>query len=409
MKKIFLILLVLSCYQVFSQKTYPTEKFAFTNVNLLTMESSEIQSNAVVLVSNGKIEKIGNSNLSIPKGYTILNMENTYLLPGMIDAHTHLSNLAAGERALKSGVTTVRSASTSAYQDVTFSELVKQGKFPGPDMIPTGVFVTPNIGETVLADPRLGNLMKDIQSEEDLRELVGINIDRGVGYIKTRATERAGLPDTDPRKQTYTEEQLHAVVDEAAKSNIRVMVHAHGDEGARAAVKAGAASIEHGSYLSEETLKLMKERGTYFVPTYITLVDLIEPGGDYDNPVLEMRGKYMLPQIEKAIKNAIQMEVKLVTGADNRYTSESTSRVSMEVEHFVRLGMDPYKAIKTTTSNAAELLGIEDNTGLIKEGYEADLIAIPYNPLVEITSLQDVIMVMSNGNLVFNRLPFRKD
>ena len=182
----------------------------------------------------------------------------------------------------------------------------------------------------------------------------------------------------------------------------------HGVKGALAAVKAGAASIEHGTFLSEETLKLMKEKGTYYVPTFITLVDLIEPGGDYDNPVLQMRGKYMLPKSEQGIKNAIRLGVKLATGADNRYTPESTSRVSMEVEHFVRLGMSPFEALKTTTVNAAELLGLSDLTGRIKEGYEADLIVIPNNPLIEVNALQDVLMVMSNGNLVYNRLPFGK-
>ena len=108
--------------------------------------------------------------------------------------------------------------------------------------------------------PRLGILTGPVDNEEELRHLVRINIDRGAKVIKIRGTEWAGLPETDPRKQTYTREQLAWVVDEASKYNVPVLVHAHGDEGARAALKAGAKSIEHGTFLTDETLKLMKEQ-----------------------------------------------------------------------------------------------------------------------------------------------------
>src|SRR5690606_30083964 len=108
-----------------------------------------------------------------------------------------------------------------------------------------------------------------VDSPEELRLVVDVNADRGVDWIKTRGTERAGLPDTDPRKQSYTEAQLRAVVEAAARHGLPVQAHAHGDEGALAAVRAGVRSIEHGTYLSDETLALMRERGTYLVPTFI--------------------------------------------------------------------------------------------------------------------------------------------
>lgn len=399
---------ILGTGHLLAQKQYPKTKYAFIHANVITAIDNSIIADGIVLVNNGKIEAVGDNKINVPKDYTVLDMEGTYILPGMIDVHTHISSLASAKSALSSGVTTVRSASTPAFQDVALSKLVISGALPGPDMVPTGVFITPNLGESMLADARLGEFVNGVNTDDELRKLVNINIDRGAKFIKTRGTERAGLPNTDPRKQTYTEAQLRTVVEEAAKSNVGVMVHAHGDEGALAAVNAGAKSIEHGTFLSQETLKVMKEKGTYFVPTYITLLDLVEPGGDYDNPVLQMRGKYMVPKSEEAIRNAIQLGVKIATGADNRYTPESTSRVSMEVEHFVKLGMDAFEGIKTTTVNAAELLGLENITGRLSVGYEADIIAIPNNPLVDIKSLQDVIMVMSNGNLIFNRLPFGK-
>src|SRR5262249_14959221 len=148
--------------------------------------------------------------------------------------------------------------------------------------------------------PKLKDLMgKQVSGTDNVRRLVRAQIERGVNVIKTMATERAGLPDTDPRKRVFNDEELAAIVDEARKANLYVAAHAHGDEGAGAAVRAGVRSIEHGTWMSDETLKAMKERGTYFVPTIATVIDLIEPGGDYDNALLAIRGRAMLPRLRE--------------------------------------------------------------------------------------------------------------
>ena len=252
------------------------ESYAFTDVHLFNGFENKIHPNVVVYVKGKQIEKIGKAGEAIPPTYTQVDCGGNYLMPGLFDVHTHLDNLITAKRALESGVTTVRSASVSAYQDVTLRELAKAGKILGPDVLACGVYVTPDLDQTVLADPRLVEQFSGVNTDEELRKLVNINIDRGVDVIKTRGTERAGRPDTDPREQTYTQRQLKVVVDEAAKRNIPVMVHAHGDEGARAAVLAGARSIEHGTYLKDETLKLMKDKGTYYLPTYITMEELNE-------------------------------------------------------------------------------------------------------------------------------------
>ena len=349
-----------------SQKVYPEGKIALVNCQLVDIENETIVSQNL-LIENGKILSISSPSEVIPDDFQVVDLEEAFVLPGMIDVHTHLNNLAAARRALLSGVTTVRSASVPAFQDVSISEMVINGHLEGPDMIPAGVYVTPFLNETILADPRLGILKDTVDSEEELRHLVRINIERGARVIKTRGTERAGLPETDPRKQTYTREQLEWIVDEAGKYDVPVIIHAHGDEGARAAVEAGARSIEHGTFLSDETLALMKEKDVFLVPTYITLMDLVEPGGDYDHPVIQMRGRYMIPKSQRTIKSAIQMGVKIATGADNRYTEKSTSRVSMEVEEYVKLGMNPWHGLRTTTTLAAELLGIMDyNRGIAR-------------------------------------------
>jgi imidazolonepropionase-like amidohydrolase len=259
-----------------------------------------------------------------------------------------------------------------------------------------------------MVSPRFGNLMGGVGTDEDLKQLVNVNIDRGAAVIKSRGTERAGLPETDPREQSYTQHQLTVIVETAGARNVPVMVHAHGDEGARAAVLAGAKSIEHGTFLSDETLQLMKQKGTYLVPTYITLEDLTKPGGDYSGAVLELRGRFMMPQAERVFRKAHALGIPIATGADNNYTNQSTSRISLECEHFVRMGMTPFEAIQSATVISAELLGIASKTGKIIPGMEADLVLVPGNPLEDIRALQDALIVISNGHMALKRVPFGK-
>jgi imidazolonepropionase-like amidohydrolase len=398
----FFLVTVFFCFGQ-NQKNY-----ALTQVNLFNGYENKIYNNAIVLVKSGKIERIGKVGETIPTGYEIIDCQNYYLMPGMIDAHSHLDNLAAAKRALETGVTTVRTAGVAAYQDVALANLALSGKIAGPDVIAAGVYVSPNLEETILADTRLAPLINGVRTDDELKLLVNVNIDRGAKVIKTRGTERAGRPDTDPREQVYTEQQIRVIVQEAGKRNIPVMIHAHGDEGSRAAVLAGAKSIEHGTFLSDETLKLMKEKGTYLVPTFITLEDLTQPGGDYAGPVLELRGKFMMPQAEKVFKKAHELGVKIVTGADNSYTANTTSRISLECAHFVRMGMTNFEAIQSATVLAAQLLGVDKTTGRVEKGYEADVVLIPGNPLEEIRHLQDALLVMSNGQLALKRIPFGK-
>ena len=389
--------------------TASAQNYWLLNVNVVEVESGQILSNQSLLISNGKIIQIASSPARTSADYTSIDLEGKYVIPGFIDAHTHISSVDAAIRAMESGVTTARSASTPAYQDVSLRDMVLMGQLAGPEILAAGVFVTPDLGESILADPRLGEFIDGVTSEEALRRVVQINADRGVDVIKTRGTERAGLPNTDPRKQTYTEEQISFIVDEARKFQLPVMAHAHGDEGAYAAVKAGVISIEHGTYLSDRTLRLMKDKGTYLVPTYTTVVDLVEPGGDYDNPILTFRGKHMLPSLQKVVKKALELGVKIAAGADTRYGPQSITRISTELENFVQLGMTPQDALRAGTVNGAELLGIKDRTGTLKEGMEADLLVIQGNPLEDIGFVHDVLMVMSNGQIVMKRIPFGID
>lgn len=378
---------------------------AITRANVVDGVTTQRVRNATIVVRDGKIASL-QAGGAVPVGATIIDAGGRWIAPGMIDVHTHVSTLANARRALQSGVTTVRSASVPAYQDVALRDLAKAGQVWAPDVLATGVFVTPELGETLLADARLGVLARGVRTPEELKTLVRINADRGVNWIKTRGTERAGLPDTDPRQQTYTEAQLRAVVEEASARGLPVMAHAHGDEGAYAAVAAGVRSIEHGTYLSDSTLRLMKAKGTWLVPTLSTIWDLTTPGGDYDDPVLQLRGQYMAPIIEETIRRAHIMGIRLATGADTDYHRESTTRIAHEVLRFTKLGLTPLDALVSATSGAAELLRIGGRTGRVAVGYEADLILLEHDPLERPETLQDVLLVMTNGRIALNRLPF---
>ena len=382
--------------------------YVFTHANVIDGVTEQVVEDATVIVRDGRIESIRTDAPALPEEAQIIDLEGRYLLPGYIDAHAHVASLAGAERALASGVTTLRSANTSAYQDVALREMVREGVLAGPEVQAAGAFVTPNLGERILADPRLARLHGGVHTEEDLRYLVRINLDRGVDVIKTRATERAGLPNTDPRKQVYTEAQLRIIVDEAAKGGAPVLVHAHGDEGARAAVRAGVRSIEHGTYLTDETLRLMKEQGTFLVPTYTIVIDLMEPGGEYDNPVLRIRGRHMEPNLAEAVRKAHRLGIPIATSTDSGYGPQSLARIGTEMTYFVELGMTPFEAIQSATTVAADLLNIADRTGRLQAGFEADLVVVNDNPLEDIRVVQDVVLVMSNGRMGINRLPFGK-
>ncbi len=169
------------------------------------------------------------------------------------------------------------------------------------------------------------------------------------------------------------------------------------------AVEAGALSIEHGTYLSEDTLRLMREKGTWFVPTLITMIEMNEE--QYDH-VLRLRGSHMVPRLEQAVRDAHRLGVRFATGADTYYDNESINRVSLEVAHLVRLGLSPFEALQAATVRAADLLGLGDRTGRIAEGYEADLVLVPGDPLQDPIVLQDPLVVISNGRVALERLPF---
>ena len=378
------------------------------HANLIDGVRGAFAGNAAVVVRDGKIADIVTGPYTPPAGLRVIDVRGRYVLPGLIDAHTHIASLANARRALESGVTTIRSASVPAYQDVALREAVRAGAVPGPDVVASGVFVSPDLGETMLADPRLATLAGGVTTEAALRQLVRINLDHGVDVIKTRGTERAGLASTDPRKQTYSEEQLGWIVDEANKGGVPVMAHAHGDEGAYAAVKAGVRSIEHGTWLSDSTLALMKQKGTFLVPTYITVVDLTEPGGDYDEPALTLRGATHAPAARGDGAEGAP------DGHPDRHRGRHAIRTRIAVAHLRRGGR--LRRPRHDAARGPALCHVRRRAAVagrrpdraLAAGYDADLIVVEANPLSDIHALADVLIVVSNGRVALDRTPFAK-
>ena len=381
----------------------PSRLLVLTHANVIDGTGAAPKRDVSIVMDGSRIVSIGNPPAGVSDQ---IDLGGRWVVPGLIDAHTHIATTAGMKRALESGVTTVRSANTPHFEDVGLRALVRQGAIPGPEMLAAGVFVTPNLGETILADPRLAAFANGVTTPQQLAAVVNIDIDRGVDWIKTRATERAGLADQDPRKQVYDETQLRAIVDAARVRGVGVLVHAHGDEGAYAAVKAGARTIEHGTYVSDSTLRLMKERGTCLTPTYTTLVDLSEPGGDYDSAPLALRGAHMMPRAAEGIRKAHALGVPVITGVDTEYGPQSTSRIPLEIMHLTELGFTPMEAIRAATAVAAQCLGIDTRVGTLRAGMEADLVVFERNPLDDIGALQDAVIVIADGRVALKRIPF---
>jgi len=378
-------------------------------VNAVDPESGAIRENVSVLIEDGLIARIGSRDAQAPTGAREIVLDGYWAVPGLLDAHSHMNTLDAAQRALESGVTTVRTAGVDGFADVGLRDAVRAGRLAGPDILATGVYVTPEIGNGGLADPRLYRFLNDsIDSEEELRTLVRVNAERGADWIKTRATERAGTWNTDPREQVYTEAELRAVVEEAERHGLSVAAHAHGEEGIVAAVNAGVKSIEHGTYASDATLRLMLDRGTWLVPTLSSVLSFGQPG-DYADPRIFLRGQHLAPRRVEMVRAAYALGIPIVVGVDTSYGPESTARVSRAVTFMVEeLDFEPLYALQAATSRSAELLGVADRTAAMREGFEGDILVIDSNPLERVRSLQDPLVIISNGHVVSNRLPFAK-
>ncbi|MFO0512557.1 MAG: amidohydrolase family protein, partial [Gammaproteobacteria bacterium] len=309
-----------------------------------------------------------------------IDLRGAFLLPGFIDLHTHIEDPASARRALLAGVTTTRVLGDNYLKAMATRDLVRDGHVPGPQMLVSGGHVRPRLGESfILSYPQFGRYLESpLQGAGEVATVVRAVIDRGADVIKVGASERAGLARTDPRRQELSHEELRAAVAEAARSGLNVAAHAHDRHGANAAVRAGVRSIEHGTYVDDETLALMRKQGTFFVPTLAIMSPLGDPRGDgADDIALQLRTLHMMRPLRDAVRKARALGVTVAVGTDSSYGDRDDYgrvRPAHEIQELIGCGYTPIEAITAATYDAARVLGIEGRTGSVAVGLEADLL-----------------------------------
>lgn len=380
------------------------QDLVLTNANVVNVVDGTVRSGVTVTMEAGRIVSLVEGGPAAT-GVRTVDLDGRYLAPGLMDAHVHIGSATDARRALESGVTTMRSMGADHYADVGMRELQRAGHATTPEYLAAGYHVRPQMAASFFQDhPELGGLDGGgVTTVDAVRSVTRALVSRDVDFIKTNATERAGLPNTDPRKQLFGEAEIAVMVEEAERAGIGVAAHAHGDAGGRAAVAAGVRSIEHGTYLSETTLSMMAERGTYLVPTIAIVRDLTLAGGDYDNALLNIRGRHMLPRVQEMARNAHALGVKIVAATDTGYGPNSTTTLGHELIELTNVGLSPLEALQAATTTAAELFEMDDRVGRIEVGFEADLIVLERNPLQGIEIVQDVLMVVSDGEVIVQR------
>ncbi len=384
---------------------------------MLDVEGGRIVRDPVIVVRGDRIEALNPA--SIPPGAAIIRLGDVTLLPGLIDVHTHLTydleddwiNQAVVEspadlalrgvrnarRTLMAGFTTVRDVGAYDFADVALARAVEKGFIEGPRIVPSGHMIgitgghcdvtgfQPGVAET---GPRDGIA----DGEAEVLKAVRYQIKHGARVIKTCATAGIMSFEESAGAQQYTDAELMTMVEEASRHGVPVAAHAHGPEGIAAAVRAGVASIEHGSMLDEKAIALMKERGTFLVPTVYTW----RVPGDYP-PLIERKIAEMQPHVDGSVRAAVRAGIRIAFGTDSgTYPHGENAR---EFAELVGLGMSPAGAIRAATVDAAELLRLNDR-GRIAAGLLADLIAVPGDPLKDIRVLEDVRFVLFGGRVV---------
>ena len=356
-------------------------------------------------VIDGRIAAIAES---VPEaaGVRRIDLAGRYLLPGLIDAHAHIESPAAALRALHSGVTTARVLGDNYLQAVYTRDLVKQGHVPGPEMLVSPGHIRPKPGMAFfMVYPEFADAIGgELRGPGRIGAATQALMAKGADVIKVGASERAGLAHTDPRRPELTEDEMRAAVTEAAKKGLFVAAHSHSREGCANAVRAGVRSIEHGTWVDDETLAEMKRRGTFFVPTLAAMSPLADPQGDApDDVALRLRTQTMMGPLRAAVRKAHALGVPIAASTDGSYAEDDIG--DLRVAHDIALlrefgGLAPLESITAATLNGARVMGIESRTGTIRVGMEADLVAYDGDPLADATTLFEPRLVVSDGRIL---------
>ncbi len=377
-----------------------------TNANLIDGVSSRPRRGVTVIVRSGRIEEVRSARGPLPANARVIDLEGRWLLPGLIDAHVHLRDLASARAALRSGVTTARSMGVDRFVDVDIAERHRAGATHLPHVVAAGYQVRRRPSEALFIDfPTLIHLRSGVAGASAVQQIVRANASRGAQVVKVMATERAGMVDADFRRRALNDEELRAAVEEARRLGLPVAAHAHTDDGARAAILAGVRTIEHGTLMSESTLALMRERQVCFVPTLSFWADMNDPGGEYDGAVLAARARDMQPRLRETLATAARLGVSIAAGSDMRYDSSSVYRLADELVELTRSGLSSMAAIQAGTATAATCLGLGNQTGSIRAGLQADMIVVDADPTRDVAALHDPVLVINDGVVALDRLP----
>jgi imidazolonepropionase-like amidohydrolase len=423
---LFLLLAVRTT--VTGQQPPATRRVAVRAAHLLDSVSGQRTDDVVVLVEGDRIAQVG-SRLAIPNGTEVVDLGRATILPGLIDVHTHLSSQSGeyysdtfrrspidaavrastyARRTLEAGFTSVRDVGSAEFIDVALRDAIKEGAIAGPRMAVATLPLSATGGHGDLNgfSPYLRfELFSGIaDGPDELRKKTRENIKRGADWIKVLAgagvlseEESAGAPQ-------YSQQELDAVVAEAAMWGRRVAAHAHGAEAIKRAARAGVASVEHGGLVDEEGVRIMKERGTYLVPDIITDVYILDHGPEQQLPAKIIdKERALRPQQDANWSRAMKTGVKFAFGTDAGVYphGENGRQFALLVKHVM---MSPIDAIRMATTNAADLLGWQDRVGRVAPGFYADLIAVAGDPLADVSELERVRWVMKGGVVYKNAL-----
>jgi len=425
-KKIPAIIVVLYLFFIISNSVFAQQAKAGTVAikcgRLIDVRTGAVTSNAVILVEGGSITAVG-ANLSIPATAEIIDLSTKTVLPGLIDCHTHLtfnpnslgySSLGIsiprealyGARnarlTLEAGFTTVRNVGANGYSDIALRDAINAGDVPGPRIIASGpaLGITGGHCDDTLLAPEYHHVAEGVadgipQVMQKTREVIKY----GADVIKVCSTGGVLSLGDDPKASQYTLDELKAIVAEAHRLGRKVAAHAHGGEGIKFAVLAGVDSIEHGTYIDDEAVKLMKERGAYLVPTLYLGDWFLENYQRLGVPApMVAKARDVMPTARKNIARAFSQGVPVAFGTDSAVYPHGLN--AREFAVYVKLGLTPLQAIQTATVHASKLLGLEDRLGTIEAGKYADLIAVEGDPLKDVTELERVKVVIKGGVVV---------
>jgi imidazolonepropionase-like amidohydrolase len=429
-----LLLGLMATVQLHGQAQTPESKtFVLKAARLFDGKSNSLVTPGMVIVADGKISSAG-TNVTVPAGAEVIDLGDATLLPGFIDAHTHLTlmyttdykqaaldnlqktipertldSIANAKVTLMAGFTTVRDVGSEDYMDVGLRNAIRNGKVPGPRMLVSVHAIGATGGHCDDTGYRPGVFGKENGPEDgvangadQVRYAVRLAHKYGADIIKTCASGGVLSLADDVDTPQLTQDEMNALIDEAHALKRKVAAHAHGAEAAKRAIRAGVDSIEHGSFLDDEALDMMKQHGTYYVPTLMALQGLSEQmqSGMYIPPPVRAKAELAMTSLHKTFQKALAKNIKIGLGTDAGVYPHG--RNAEEFHQMADLGMKPVDALKAGTSVDAELLGLAARIGTLEAGKSADIVAVPGDPLQDIRQTEHVFFVMKEGVIYRN-------